>query len=125
VAERERFWTIRTLPRSSPTGCRSTISCRRVASLGANAPTAGPLEMTVGMFITSLRDSTVPIDDAVGWADAPEAMVRAAVAAREDMPVPVLERLADDPSESVACSVAGNRATPDAVLERLAGHASS
>ncbi len=72
-----------------------------------------------GMFSTLLTDNTVPLEDALKWADAPEDQVRAVVAARADLPVAVLERLAHDSVASVRAAAAANPLLSSELRARL------
>ena len=71
------------------------------------------------MFSTLLTDNTIPLEDALKWADAPEDKVRAVVAARAGLPVAVLERLAHDSVASVRAAAAANPLLSSELRARL------
>ena len=57
----------------------------------------------------------------VGWADAPAAWVRAALAERADLPPQIYSELASDPVTFVRAAVAANPAIGEALIRAMAG----
>src|SRR5688500_7763918 len=74
-----------------------------------------------GMFSTLLTE-TIPLEDALKWADAPEDTVRAVAAARAGLPVAVLDRLAHGSVASVRSAVAAHPLLSPELRARLGRH---